>query len=1010
MLARYRGASKLAAALCGGVLWLVFAAPPAAAQEQPVDKPAVEAEAAATAAKAKNGQQPDQSGERPGGKPGPRPDGKPDEGGENQEEGEKPNGKSEKKPDEPPPTRRPTEPADPADPAELNVQPDDDGLISFSFRGQPWPAVLEWLADLSHMSLEWQEAPAGFLDLTTRRKYTVPEVRDLINSVLLARGYTLLRSGEILLVVKLEDLDVSLVPRVTNEKLDERGTYEIVKTFFDLNRLRAETVAEELKPLLSPHGKITPLKTTNRLEVVETAGNLRRLRDLLADEQDASGQEFQVREFPLRHVRADDVLETLNTLLGIDSKKSAAPMTPEQMQQQQEQMRRAMEQAQRQGGQAPQPSKDEPEIFLAVNRRNNSVVAHAAPDKLAIIEQSVRYLDVPQSRPSSVSPLAGLARIRNYRLNGAQPAAVIKVLQEMGNLSPTTQLVTDDANQAIIANAPMVDHITIGALVEQLNGSGRSFEVVQLRRLDAEYVAGSIEFLMRGPPENNNSRRSYWWRDPDEDKEEDKFQVEADTQNNRLLLRANEVELEEIRQLLIKLGEDPYSQPQGSTMRVIRATPGVETERLIERLRRLWPTVGPNPLEVDPGESQGEAEDGEQPDDKKPEKEDKDDTTPVGPVNAPDTKRDTVAGVNYTAAPPPDDSPASRLWAANFADAAAQVDPSAAGQQPTAPPRADDVSEPGNPEGAPISITRGPQGLVITSRDTEALAAIMDLVDQIHASQPSFRVFQLRHTYASDIALLLEDVFEDKEEDDSNRFSPYFFYYDDRPSDDNARSRLSSRRPLKFIPDSVTNTVLVQNADDGQLAEIEQLIEMYDRVEPPDSQSVRKTQMVQVRFGDAPGIAAVVKDVFLDLLSPNDEALTKNRQQQEQPRERFSYFGSTTSSDDEKLPRFKGLLSVGVDAEANMLVVSAPQFLLTDVVALIGELDDAARPNMPVVRVMQPGAFSNALINSALTGAPAPGAAQSSKNTETRRNGDRARAERWREERRRDRDRERGDE
>src|SRR6185295_8570157 len=130
-------------------------------------------------------------------------------------------------------------------PAELKVKPDEKGNVSFSFKGQPWQGVLEWLADVSHLSLDWQEVPAGYLDLTTRRKYSLDEARDLINSILLSKGYTLLRNGEVLIVSSIKNLDVSLVPIVAPSQLNERGTFELVRTFFDLERLQAEPLVEE---------------------------------------------------------------------------------------------------------------------------------------------------------------------------------------------------------------------------------------------------------------------------------------------------------------------------------------------------------------------------------------------------------------------------------------------------------------------------------------------------------------------------------------------------------------------------------------------------------------------------------------------------------------------------------------------------------------------------------------------------------------------------------------------
>ena len=133
---------------------------------------------------AQPGKQGEPSGkpEGPGGKPG-GPPGKPGDAA---------------KPEEAKPTLRHTTPPNPPNADELKVRPDADGKVRFSFQGQPWEPVLKWLADISGMSLDWQKLPGDFLNLSTKQRYTVRETRDLINQHLLARGYTLLCSGEVL--------------------------------------------------------------------------------------------------------------------------------------------------------------------------------------------------------------------------------------------------------------------------------------------------------------------------------------------------------------------------------------------------------------------------------------------------------------------------------------------------------------------------------------------------------------------------------------------------------------------------------------------------------------------------------------------------------------------------------------------------------------------------------------------------------------------------------------------
>ena len=87
-------------------------------------------------------------------------------------------------------------------------------------------------------------------------------------------------------------------------------------------------------------------------------------------------------------------------------------------------------------------------------------------------------------------------------------------------------------------------HEAIRALIEELDGSGREFHVIPLRRLEADYVAGTIMFMMAGKEEKQQSGYSRTYIDVygsysgrgDKEKKPDEFRVDADVEYNRLLL------------------------------------------------------------------------------------------------------------------------------------------------------------------------------------------------------------------------------------------------------------------------------------------------------------------------------------------------------------------------------------------------------------------------------------------------------------------------------------------
>ncbi len=497
---------------------------------------------------------------------------------------------------------RPDTPVIPPNPKELLVRPNPDGMLQLNFTSQPWPDVLKWLAGISGLSFDWQELPGGYLNLVTQREYTVPEARNLINRHLLSRGYTLLLRGELMTVVKIEKLDPALVPRVSPSDLGERDDYEFVKVSFPLRWILAEEATEELKPMLSPNGKLTALKTTNRLEAMDAVINLREMHAVLEQEQSNEGEERLVRPFVLRFARAEEVAEQLKELLGL--KKQAAPMSPQQMQQ----MQQMQQQRAQQGGKGA-AEKKEPEVSIVAVPRDNTILVNAPPDKMAVVEQAIEILD--QRSDDAYSGIGALGETEVYRLSHVDPEQFIEMIHDMGAISPRTRIQPDKRRRAIIVTGSQSDHIIVEVLIKKLDNRTRTFHVIPLRKHDAEYVAGSIRFMMGEEKEEENqssSRRSYFSfyspfgrsNNEDEYDDGDKFRVDADVEYNRLLLWCNEMEKAAVDELLVKLGEMPMPGGNPARRRVLNVENLEDAVKLIEKLQQTWPDQGRNPLKIAP--------------------------------------------------------------------------------------------------------------------------------------------------------------------------------------------------------------------------------------------------------------------------------------------------------------------------------------------------------------------------------------------------------------------------
>ncbi|MEM6329463.1 MAG: secretin N-terminal domain-containing protein [Planctomycetota bacterium] len=854
-------------------------------------------------------------------------------------------------------TKRPDKPPRPPDPRELQAKPDAQGRVRFGFNGQAWADVLQWLAGVTGQSLDWQELPPGYLNLTTQRSYTLSEARDLINRRLQARGFALIVTGEVLSVVKLGELDPSMLPRCTEDQLYDRQPGDIVKVTF---ALPAGTAAKEatgdVKQLLSKDAKVLPLASTGRLLVIDSVANLRLVSQLLNEERvEQQGSEIP-RRFLLRYARAEKVINTLYVVLGLDP---AAQPSQMELQVQQQKMQLLMQMQGAGADVSRMLKRDGPEVYLAFNRHENSILANAPEREMQIIDRTVRYLDIP-ARGSAGREAPDARRFpKTYKLDTLDPNNLVATLEEIGDLDPLTELRADAQAKILFARGAEADHAKIAALVEQLDDAGQEFEVFLLRdELPADAVAGTVVALLgEEDDEEDPFQRFYYYggRRRQQEKEPAKLRVDADIESNRLLVRGSQPQIAEVRRLLVKMDALRGATVANRPMVLTEAMDPDAARRLLEQLRTTWPTLGGGAeLIIEDGVLDRRAPTAAP--DRQPSVAPAED--PQARTNATDPRAARIAESPAASASGP-----FRLLASGTAAYAAQA-PAAKGNS-----AADDAAAsksaapntgaqpPGGQETRPtVSVTVTPTGqLLLGSNDPRAMAQLQQLVESLTPAPEMFKEFTVQHASAFYLHWKLEDYFEQEMEDDDG-FGRGRFFGGFGGGGGEKTAKLSKRKKLRLIYNSQTNSIVASNATPQQLTTIGRLIETWDK--PPKESMItgRRTGMVKVRYSKATVIAAALKDVYRDLLSSRDKEFDTEEERGGgfalKRTTEIEYSGAgpgapTTTTKPIKVA-FGGALSIGVDEAANMLVVSADRELYDSVVAMIRSLDEEARPETTV--------------------------------------------------------------
>jgi len=827
-------------------------------------------------------------------------------------------------------------------PSDSGVAPGDD-TMKFSFRYQPWGDVLDWFAEQSDLSLVMDSPPPGTFNYTDGKPYTPSEAIDLLNSILLTKGYTLVRREKMLIVVNLEDgIPPNLVTTVSMDELDNRGEYELVSCLFDLKKMTAEEAEAEITKLIGPQGAVVALTHSQQVFVTETAGRLRTIRDMIQAVENPFGNDVTVVD--TKNLMAEEILVVVRQLLGMDEGSNTAT---------------------------------DGSIRLATDTLGTKIFLTGKKDTVEKVQKLIAQVDVPGGGLGG-SP-ADQLQLEVYPLGTLDPATTLQVMQTLLAGNPDVRLAIDENTGNMIALARGSEHSTVKATLSQMQRDSKQVEVIQLMVVDPQMAVLSINKLFGGTGETPNPNAPL---------------VDADPLTAQLLVRGTGEQVRQIKDLLMKMGEDPEAALAMRADRgTIRSIPlsGTAAERVLDELEMLWPTVStsrirvvrpssapavrgfnPNTPPVDSPATTGGSSSEDARDDR--------------PNLDSEANHSTGSKFRFVAFEDGDSSESKSKPAPVITTAQAPIQPNGLSPSNVQPaPSAKSSTKPGE-----IVIMMGPNGLVIASEDQESLDKLEALIETLssrYSSSAEYSVYYLRYVKADVAAQMLQSILTGVTPSDDGGGS----LMGDIASEmlggggglmgslmgmgSSSTSTSLTGGSLSIIPDMRLNALVVQ-ASVQDLDKIDQLLKVMDQPHSPEQVETKRTpRMIPVLYTSAQDIASIVQTVYSDRIASTGGG--GGQQRQPSPEDfiralrggrggREGGGGAGAASEPEKM-------TIGVDSRSNSLVVSAPDPLFEEVKALVEELDQAGddtNQTMQVVKVRSsnPETIQKAL--SSLTGQP----------------------------------------
>ena len=799
-----------------------------------------------------------------------------------------------------------------------------DAGLSFNFTGADWRMVLEWLAGEANLSLQADRVPPGTVNFTDpSRTYTASEAMDVLNRLLLDRGFALVRRGRLLMLINLESDNASglineVAELVTPEELDERAASDIVRSIFSLGSLTAEAAKNEISQLIGPAGKLVVLESAKQIVVTETVAKLKSIRSLLSNAAMAGSE---VTEIVLKNRNADEVLEIARPLLGLENGVNSNES-----------------------------------IRIATSLYGDRLFATGQSSQMALLKRIVERVDTPVQAPTEAAGDAStLPRLETYAIAAVDPQTVVDVLQTLLAGLPDTRITTDPQSKGLIAFARPETHTLIRQTIDKLEGKGSTFEIIQLRRLEPAQALATINKFFGVTAQGGDGPT-----------------VDGDPLTSKLWVRGTPEQIKLVRELIEQLEGSDAMGALSDRVRILPYT-GKSAEQTVEQLQQLWNVTGRKSkirMVTPGGKSAG------------PSSTRNGITFPQRRVAGDrQEKQGDTSGDGDDALPldarPVADPPLEVREPDDLQDASSRTTPAyrLVTQQDEAissPPGKDaNDDDDASTTTGDIVVTMTPTGMIVVSDDPAALAEfekmMRTLTDQTSLGSDQPTVFWLKFAKADDAASLVTKILGGSDASSSGGGGLAGSMLGELGGgmiggllgiggggSESSGPVLTTTGSVSIIPDGRLNALIVQ-ANPIDMRMIEMVLEVIDREESPeDVQTTSRPQVIPVIYQSAADVSTIVKGVYAERTADQN-----SQQRQPSPQDfinalRGGRGGGGGGGGDDKGSK-PAPITIAVDAKSNSLIVSAPPQDFEDIRELVEAIDAGGISSEETVEIISIG-------------------------------------------------------
>ena len=217
----------------------------------------------------------------------------------------------------------PTAVGDAASPTNAPSQsaiPSGKGEIRLNFQNASLTDVLNFLSEAAGFVIVQEVQVAGTVSIVSRQPINADEAVDLLNSVLVGKGYTAIRNGRILKIVSRSDVQKRDLPVMAgSDPTQIPRKDQVVTQILPVRYLEAAKLVENLRPLLPADATISANESSNAILLGDTQTNIHRIAEIIRALDTSVSSISTIHVYPLQYADSKQLANVLTQLFATDA-------------------------------------------------------------------------------------------------------------------------------------------------------------------------------------------------------------------------------------------------------------------------------------------------------------------------------------------------------------------------------------------------------------------------------------------------------------------------------------------------------------------------------------------------------------------------------------------------------------------------------------------------------------------------------------------------------------------